>query len=199
MFHVVAIAVLAIPQPPDSLRTTEASRKHVEAVAEWAEAAGALGLPPAAVEQTLLEVLPLWSAALRKVQRPFRPYPAITGAKQSWKMFGQVPTRSARLEIDVRRAGTWEPLYRPQSAEHDWQGRLLRQERMRALSSAFAHRQFRRGLRKLADRLAERARGTVPGDAIRVQMRTVRIPPPRKLRPDGWILGEPYWAEERAL
>ena len=59
---------------------------------------------------------------------PFQPYFWATGTRQSWRMYGVVDRRSARLEIHVLE-GTWQPAY-VDLTEHDWQGTLLRQERL---------------------------------------------------------------------
>jgi hypothetical protein len=209
VFHVLAVVVLSVPRPPPGLRNAQHRQRHTEAIlARWADGAEQLGLSRRWVIDRAHVWLPAWNRLLGAVRAPFEPYASLTGAEQSWLMFGSVPANAARVEIDVRVDGEWVPLYRPQSSTASWNARLLRQERMRAEIHRYSRRGHRVGFRALADRLAAGFGPPVPigrapappGDRLRVRMQAVAVPDPATLEAEGSLrLGAVYWTEERPL
>jgi hypothetical protein len=209
VFHVLAVLVLSIPRPPPGLRNDQHRVRETEAtLARLADGAEWLGLSRRWFIDRAHVWVPAWNRFLGGIRAPFEPYARLTGAQQSWLMFGSVSATSARFEIDAHVDGEWVPLYRPQSSAHAWNARLLRQERMRAEIHRYSRRGHRVGFRALADRLAEGYGPPVPigrappplGDRLRLRMRVVTIPDPPVLAAEGELReGAVYWVEERPL
>jgi hypothetical protein len=201
LFHCTAVAVLSIPPPPPGMKGAAGDAEVAGAVRAWGEAVEGLGIDADWFVGVVHRSSTAWGGVLAGLQAPFRPYADVTGATQSWRMFGVVPAQVGQLEIDVHRDGAWEPLYRPRSAEAAWSRRLLAQERTRALVHPFTQHRRHRTWRKFASWLAARARDEgVPGDRIRLRLRRLAIPPPAELRQTGTLTpGEAFWAVEEEL
>lgn len=201
LFHVAAVIGLSIPAPPPGLRggrpnpTTEAS------IARWVDVAASLGLPRASVDRAVRSVSAAQLSAVSAIRAVFSPYARLVGAKQSWLMFGTVPTRCARLEIDVLAGGTWRPLYVARSDEHTWRRALFDQERMRTFVHGFAHRGHRAEYDQLVEWVAREVADELPeATRVRVSQRALEVPPPEVLaRTHALTVGDAFWVVERDL
>ena len=60
------------------------------------------------VEHTSTGIGRAWLGVRTAVVMPAGRYAAWTGARQSWRMFGTVPSKSAYLRLEVKRDGAWE-------------------------------------------------------------------------------------------
>lgn len=201
LFHAASVVVLSIPVPPPDVRGERAGRRN-EALDAWAAVGAAVGVPPEAFSSGLAAVTRAEAALLRVVRAPFVPYADLTGAEQSWLMFGSVKDRVAVLEIEVRSGEGWRPIFVGRSATHAWRRSFWDQERMRTLVFNFG---LRRGKTTLWDPMVEWVAREVADDfpdarAVRVQMRRGRVPAPEELRRTGALeRGAPYWTTEREI
>jgi hypothetical protein len=202
--HVLAVTLPAIPSPPGRIGEDELGRRGARrTLAALRAGAAQLGLHWTHAEAAAM-VAHSANAVVRTrnlLSQPFEPYRRISGARQSWRMFSQVTDKTARLEVYERRAGTLRPLYIALDAQHQWRGRTLGAERMRAYTNLFVSKTSKSGYLALVDWLAC-ARKAEPGagEGLRVQLQRLHIPDPEALRLRGAVLIEqPYWQEERVF
>ena len=153
-FHVLGVALLAIPGA--GLRSTKGlSSRTVQAdVADWARR---LGMTPA-------ELTGVIQAAAEKalvVQRglaPFELYAKVTGAKQGWAMFASPQRHPSEVHVEGRSgAGPWVYLYRPHDPDADFMDDFMRHNRVRKFTGRFARAARRSHYDGLAAHLARRA------------------------------------------
>lgn len=194
-FHVAAVVLLAIPAPPPGMRGKGSHAATDRAVASWARAAAAIGVPRPAFDAALEGVSSAQLALYGAVRVVFQPYARLVGAGQSWLMFGTVPDQVHRLEIDVHTADGWEPLYVARSDDAAWRRELFDQERMRTFVHQIGRKQANSrypGFVAWVGREVAHDRPDV--DRVRIRFRKVTIPPPdvyartHELRLGGWIL-----------
>jgi hypothetical protein len=191
--HVVAVLLLAIPYPPPGLRGGGKDASTEAAIATWSSAISRVGIPRDAVEALIRHEAAIQMVVVGAIRGVLHPYVDALGLRQEWLMFGEVPDRSARLEIAVDRGSGWEPLYVGGSATARWEAGRLEQERLRTLVSWFGRGQGKADYEKLVDWVAARVDGRV-----RVQLRVVKIPPPDELRRTGVLAeGRAFRVEER--
>lgn len=197
-FHVIAVLILALPQPGSFMHERMWRRPPAQAAFRSAsDAARAVGadLSPAEVQDIAWAVGSAWQRARRRTVRHLDRYVTLCGVKQGWSMFADVPETSGRLEVEVERGGAWAPAYISQDPGHDWRGGELRQERLRAFISDFSWRRRKGTFPRFAEALGRRAAADFPdATRLRARMRTVHFPDPATLRETGAIrLGEPYF------
>jgi hypothetical protein len=194
--HVVAITLLALPQPAVSEQDLA-----TDGVTAWfsraAELLGGVGVAATGddVARVAVPLARQYDAARRALTRVPATYARVVGAGQSWRMFSEVRADSAALRIEVRRPGARRPVVvfqqgRAQGLDRGWLGH----ERMRAQINLFkakkARAEYDRFLRLLAPRLGVRFPDAV---AFRVSMVPVSWPGPERLAAEGITEGEPYW------
>ena len=204
--HALAITTQALPLPAKRLTPEVAAREPLASdLQTWARPLIALGVVAADdVPASAIALSERVCATRRAVLRPLLPYFYFTGTKQSWRMFSTVSPRAARLHIELQRApnGPWEPLY-IEHTEHQWQGRLLNQERVRTLRAAFSTRNRKRrpAYRRFVGWLANRAAAEHPdAHSLRVRYQKLHIDKPARIRAEGGLrTGEFVWEEIRLL
>jgi hypothetical protein len=199
--HLAAITVAAVPTPAGYLGEERLDDEEVRAsLAPWAGLVARLGL----ADDVDGGYRWLWGAgrvmvdARRAAMEHVSPYLKFTGNAQSWKMFGVVPTRYARLEVHGRATdGPWEPLYVERQGP-DWGWVLLDHGRIRAMRSGFAAREGRGRYEQLAALVGRRALAEHPRlQAVRVRFQAVTVPPAARLRADGGLTeGRTFWTVE---
>ncbi|MEM6927049.1 MAG: hypothetical protein AAF602_08985 [Myxococcota bacterium] len=197
VFHIVAVAVLAIPTPGhDAYDATRYPR-----VVKTLDTLEAAGVPRTWSEWAVNDAWPMLRRGIHTLEAPFRPYARLVGARQSWRMFASVKRAMGRIEVDVHDADGWRPWFRMISPQHDGGETLLRHERIRTLVNRFAIRGGRGAFRRLVPVLADVARAEgVEGDRLRVRMRWMVFPPAAELRRTGALEERGvYWTEEVAL
>ena len=205
LLHVLAVGFLALPQPGVFMHERQWRQPEVQQVFRAvSQGLGTVGytMPPADVHALAWDLGTEWKSGRRRIARYLQPYVKYCGIKQGWSMFAHVPWRSGRLEVELDDGtGEWRPIYVSQDPEHDWQGRVLRQERMRAYISDFAWRRRKGVFPRLAEALALRAAEDFPeATRLRARMVTVQIPGPAALRQTGELeVGEPYFEAVVAL
>lgn len=202
--HVWAVAIPALPSPPGRLTVDELSRRGAKrTLAAWRGMLGAVGvtLSHEQAAQGVVRVANRVIATRNLLSKPMEPYRRLTGARQSWRMFSQVSDRTAKLEVWERRGGALVPLYIALDPAHQWQGRTLRAERMRAYTNLFVTKNGRSGYVALVEWLAcLRAAEPGAGEGLRVQMQRLQIPSPAALAATGaLVVDQPYWPEERSF
>lgn len=111
---------------------------------------------------------------------PFAAYAKATGSRQGWSMFASPQRHPAELHVDIERDGTWVPVYRPHSDEHDWNRAQFEHNRFRKFLGRFARGFIRRDYREAARWVATKAAREHP-DATRVRVQLYRY---RSLPPD---------------
>lgn len=153
-FHVVAVALLAIPGA--GLRSTKGLRSRT-LQADVADYAARLGMTPAELTGVIESV----AAKALVVQRglaPFELYAQVTGAKQGWAMFASPQRHPSEVHVEGRGAdGRWVFLYRPHDPEATFMGGFMRHNRVRKFTGRFARAARRSNYDGLAAHLARRA------------------------------------------
>jgi hypothetical protein len=173
-FHVAAVVVLSLPAPRVMLdsRGWESENTRLELV-RWSERLRQLGIDTTA-ERFGAAVRRLAERYLRVrtvITAPFTQYSRWTGTIQGWAMFAAPQKYPAELHIDILEGGTWRPIYRPHSAEHDFWGARFRHNRMRKQLGRFARTFHSDTYDRLAQYVAREAALAYPqARAIRVQL-----------------------------
>lgn len=201
--HVWAVAIPAIPSPPNRLSVEELSKRGAKrTLGAWRELLALVGvqLSHEQAARGVAQVANRAIAARNLLSKPMEPYRRLTGARQSWRMFSQVSDRTARLEVWERRDGALVPLYIALDPAHQWRGRTLRAERIRAYVNIFVSKNGRPSYIALVEWLAcLRKAEPDAGEGLRVQMQRLQIPTPAKLaETSALVLDQPYWPEERS-
>jgi hypothetical protein len=199
--HLTAIRVASVPTPAGYLTEERMNDADVRAsLAPWAGLVARLGLADDADGGYRW----LWGAGRvmvetrRAVMEHVSPYLRFTGNAQSWKMFGVVPAKYARLELHGRASGgEWEPLYVERQGP-DWGWVLLDHSRIRAMRSGFAAREGRSRYEQFAALVGRRALAEHPRfDAVRVRFQGVTVPAAARLRADGGLTEtKTFWTVE---
>lgn len=76
-------------------------------------------------------------AVRNRLLAPFDPYFRYAGTWQGWQMFAAPQTVPCRMRVEVSTPQGWVVVYREGGPE-DWQGELLRHERVRSLVFAMS-------------------------------------------------------------
>lgn len=191
-FHAASIVLLSLPRPPAEVLRGEPSEEVDAFVASARDRLGP------GVEDPIRAAVGAWAALSRAWSIPFAPYARVAGTQQGWTMFGRVPTRSERLEIWVRRAGDWEPLYVAGSDAATWRRAFFENERLRTFVHASVTGKRARW-DEFADWVAREVRAEAPGvRQVKVQLVGLEIPPPAELARTGALrVGKPFRVELR--
>lgn len=186
LLHVVAVLLLALPNPGSALNRRAWRTPAVQLeLKRWSERLTAVGVEttPKAFEKWLYGVAKSWYETRRAMLAPFEPYRRYLGIRQPWTMFAAPQRFPGRLEIHIRDQGDWRPIYIARSDEHDWQATLLDHDRMRAAVFRYTWPQYAPTHKHLAKWLARRALEDHPeAKYIRVRFRFQRSPTPDELR-----------------
>lgn len=194
--HLAFVLVLAIPRP--AVSPSDLSNPRITA---WFERTGASlrswGLPvdDQDLQHTLVDLGRRWLAVRDVVAAPATTYARWTGAKQSWRMFGNVPRETARLRIEVDRGQGFEPVFLEGAHLHGPLEPWLRQERMRAFVNRWHYREGAKGYGRFRRWVAPRVWRHVPdARAARLGLEPLSLPAIEVLDRTGALtVGEPYW------
>lgn len=203
LLHVLAITILAFPAPVGAMNRRSFQEPGVQdTIASYARALQAVGAP---VDRETLEDW-LWRQGSRLIQvrraavKPWKPYVALTGAEQGWRMFGTVARRPAWLVVEVQEGGAWRPVYRSRSSTLTWRAHQFDQERMRAVVSQWSWKSRKKGYEEFGVWLARQASVDFPqASHLRTRMEQVVLPPPERLRAEGLPAGRPFWETTYSL
>ncbi len=106
--------------------------------AEFAAWADRFGMEPKAFEEELWAFAEGYNRGYGRLLAPVRPYEALVGTEQSWKMFIAPHRFPTRLQIAGRQTGggtdggDWTVLFEEGSPDATWSAGILRHERLRA-------------------------------------------------------------------
>ncbi len=194
VLHLAAIGLLCLPAPVGALNQRSYNDPNVQAIFhDYATSLQGLGLDVGATAlqdkawRTGRRLLSL----RRTLVQPLRPYTALTGSHQGWRMFGMVNRQPARLEVHVQThpEGPWQPVYAMRSPKHNWRRFTLDQERVRGLFNDFSHLRNRRRFRQVSGWFAREILAEHPAAArVRVSMVLLPSPDPTTLRRQGRVL-----------
>jgi len=202
--HLVAVVAMAIPAPVEVNRVDVDDPQVIEGMTPLHETATTMGYRgDARTFRVALFGLGKAIIAVRTAAlQPFVPYYKYAGTKQSWRMFGSVPTKPARVEIRIDHGdGEVVPLFYARHPEHRWRAQQFDQERFRAFMNDFSWRRDKRAWRFFGDWVARQAAVDFP-EATRIHLRVRYRPVPRpdELRRVGHIAdGETFWGASRDL
>jgi hypothetical protein len=165
--HLAAIALQAFPSPAGGVQRSAWADPTVQAeIRVWADR---VGMSPRALEDRLFRFATAWSSARAAVLRPLIPYYRYAGTWQSWKMFVAPHVWPTRMQIEVRRGGEWQLVYRERSADAPWLAPTLSNDRFRATIFRMGWPQYGPLRRDFAAWVAESAAVDFP-DATQVRV-----------------------------
>lgn len=196
--HTFAVLVLALP--PAMVKPSDLAKPEVK---DWFEdrvqQLGALGLP--VDKQALIDQAVWWGGGYEAVRAaaaaPSHFYANLSGARQSWRMFGDVPQSSAFLFIEGSFDGEWRPLYVARSDEAAWRKPFFDQERPRTFFNEFTRRKGKRSWDRFVGWVGPELEQDFPeASAFRVGMQEVKFPATDQLpeHPEH-TLGKRFWVE----
>jgi hypothetical protein len=194
-FHVAAVVLLSFPAPPPGLRGGPRDARTDAALASWATLAQAVGMPDDTFVAWVQAVSGVQMSVYRAIRTVFRPYAQLVGAGQGWSMFGTVPNKVQRLEIDVHGPGGWEALYVARSDTFDWNRAVFDEERVRTFVHALGKRQANDKYPSFVAWVVREVRADRPdADRVRVRWHRMTIPDPEihartgELQPGGFLM-----------
>lgn len=132
-FHLIAIAIAALPAPTEAMN--RASWKAATVRTELDGWSKRLGVPVQTLEERLWSAASAWLATRKALVAPFAPYLKATGCTQAWRMFvapHRFPERF-RIEARERDAEEWTTLFEERSDEHQWRRRFFDHDRIRGI------------------------------------------------------------------
>lgn len=188
--HMVALLAMCLPAP-GKLGTPQQKDPGFQAqLKQWRGALSAVGIE-LTQDQTLDLVIDVADGmrTVRKAGLSFaKPYVRRVGAGQSWQMFGMLNRTPGRFRLEIEEDGEWRDLYVHANGTADWNARLLRSERMRALLNNYAWRRRLESYERFGQWLGCEAKRELP-DATRVRTRieVMALPKPAALRRTGEI------------
>lgn len=178
--HIVAISLLGLPEPKVS--PTDLKEPEIQAWFDNAHARlNALGVSVSreAVEAWGVDAGRRWLDVKETALAPARQYAMLVGAHQSWRMFGDVPQKSAILFIEAQVDDTWRVIHRTRYTEVAWRPGWFNQERMRALVNQFTRKRNRSDYDRLARYIGPRVAADFPdATKLRMGMQEVRFTVP---------------------
>jgi hypothetical protein len=131
-----------------------------------------------------------WSIAY-----PGNRYARSTGARQSWRMFGDVPQSSAFLFIEALHGDDWTPIHIARDDEANWRRGFFDQERPRTFINQFTRRKNRKAWNRFVVWAGAELQADFPEvKRFRVGMQEVHFPATEDLpeHPEH-RLGDRYW------
>lgn len=196
-FHVVAMALSAVPTPEGGMSRANWADETVQAeIAAWA---GRFGAEPKAFEERLWSFATVYVAGYRKLMTPFDPYEELTGTGQNWKMFVAPHKYPTRLQISGRAGdGEWRVLFEEGSPTATWRRGLLRTERLRASTFRWGWSTYASAWSKGCTSLAKLAFEDDPSlSSVRCRMWKAPSPSPAQARSGDLPAGR--WTSTRVV
>jgi len=177
LFHVVAVAVLALPNPSLTLNRRAWRQPTVQQEFRiWAKNLRSFGikLTPKQLENELWKLAKKAMKWHGKLVAPFFPYERYIGAQQNWFMFVAPHRYPSRLSIELAGADKkWRPIYIARSPKYNWRGQQLDHDRVRAALFRYGWRSYYSTFKKFSKWLAKRAKKDFP-KAHKIRMRMYR-------------------------
>lgn len=133
---VIAVhGLYAMPSPVRVNRADLDSPEGRDEVTRWLGLLHAVGVSISREE--LERETMAWTKSLAsahwEMKKPFQPAFRVTGTGQAWALFANPDSHPHRLEVYVREAGVWRPVYRRNHPELDWLDPVFRYRRVRAV------------------------------------------------------------------
>ena len=202
--HLVAITLMALPAPGGGMQRSAWADPTVQAEFDvWYARLAGVGAPVgdrAEFEDRLFEFAQSFMKARGQVLEPFVPYYRYFGTYQSWRMFVAPHTHPARMHVEIRVDGEWQPVYVERSAEHQWLGWQLDQDRFRSAVFRYSWRPYRKVYRQFVDWLAVQALRDFPeATDLRVRFYKAKSPSPEQVKRGDIPKGRFEMAEVRKL
>jgi hypothetical protein len=201
--HVVAVTLMAMPAPEGAMdRSDWKSPLAQEEFKSWSESLSRWGMDvtPAKLEASLWDMAERYMSVRNMLLRPFRPYYALCGTSQGWRMFVGPNLHPSCLHIDIEENGAWRPIYIERDPAHNWLGAKLDHEHFRTAIFTMIFFHHHREYERFASWVARAAARDFP-EASRVRIRVFKFRTPRPVevreerRPPGTFVD----VEERAL
>lgn len=172
LFHVVAILLMATPDPGPGLNRSAWKNPTVQdEIAQWAERLTGFGVEvtPAELETWAWDRAVELNRARDRLVRPLRPYHEYAGVRQPWNMFVAPHRNPAELGVDVLVDDVWRPLYRTRSDTHAYRRGFFDHDRIRAMLFRYGWPSFRSSYQDFARWLAKQIAIDVP-EATKVRV-----------------------------
>ena len=194
--HLSMVFVVALPRAmvtPEDLEQEEVQAWFSDRSRDLA----AMGFPVST--DGLIERAVWWGGGYEAVRKvlvyPASKYALWTGARQSWRMFGDVPRHSAFFFVEARRGDRWEPLYVARSSDAVWRRSFFDQERPRTFLNQFTYRKNRAAWKRFTGWLDDELRAAHPDvRAFRAGWQEVRFPDPASLSQTRTVeIGDRFW------
>ena len=198
--HMAIVLVAAAPAPVGLTRKGLDEPSLEMSLQLWADLVGKLGWD-LGLDGTKDLAYRLGTDVLgfrRKLLKPAKPYFRHLGTDQSWRMFGYLNRRPARLEVAISEGEDWRDVFVARSSDATWRRKQLDQERMRTIVNTYSWRTRIKDYKRLSAWLSARALEDFPNATkVRVRMVYMRLPKPAALREAGAVpLGKSFWDQE---
>ena len=177
LIHLLIIVALTTPDLGGTMSRRAWKQPAVQReLAPWAQR---FGLTPEDFENRLWSLASGWTRWRRRALAPLKPYSTYTGVRQRWRMFASPNRIPARYEIDIKRAGQWQPIYVSRSSEYTWRRALFDHDRMRASMSRATWPNYQQRYRLLCHWIATQVEKDFPqAQAVRVRRYRYATPSP---------------------
>lgn len=173
LFHVITVIVLGFPAPAgvtDRSSWNDPSVKDEMRIA--ASRARAIGFDwtDKEFEDVMFNLAKKYNNVRGWVLKPFKPYAAYCGVRQSWRMFSAPHRYPTRLHIDLEQGDEWVPIYVGRSDEYDWMRKRFDHHRLRRIAFLHGWKKYRRSYRGFTKWVAREAARDFP-KAKRIRVR----------------------------
>jgi hypothetical protein len=125
-YHVVAVALLAVPAPYGVMSQELWQERNVQdEFRGWTGHLERIGVrvTPERLQEVLWGAAQDYLKAREVVITPFVPYQRVAGVEQSWRMFGAPNMYPVRLDVLIKEGGRWRRVYVTRSDEFTWMRR----------------------------------------------------------------------------
>lgn len=184
--HLLAVGIMAFPSPSRVTPAQLTGREAQRVLADWRDGMSALGVSVSRAESEawVLGFANSFMDARQVLLRPFRPYYALAGTGQSWKMFGMLNQSPGRVLIELNIDGAWLPVYRARDPELTWNARQLDSERFRAMLNDASWGRNKKGYIRFVNWLSCVRVPVLSPEAgeVRVSVERLFLPEPAELR-----------------
>jgi hypothetical protein len=177
VFHLLAITLLAFPNPGHRTEAEWGNATTLGEMADWSARIRSWGF------DLSTEELHAWARSFTRdymsirgrVIAPFDPYYEICGTYQSWHMFVGVSRLPTRLHVEIEQEGVWRPIYVERDPRYLWRSSWLDHARLRPVLFSLGMQESKQRYEELVHWLARLAASDYP-QATRLRVSFYQLP-----------------------